>query len=102
MEFLGDLERAFAASIYPNRVAIAAIAGALLVGVALLGRRRRWDLAARRRPRRTLAGAVVAVAILGPLGWYLGSPLFLSHQVDEPAPMVASNSPLSRPATVGP
>jgi hypothetical protein len=65
-------------------------------------RRRRWDLAARRRPRRTLTGALVAIAVLGPLGWYLGSPLFLSSRVDEPAPVVASDGRPSPPSGVQP
>jgi len=102
MELLGDLERAFAASIYPNRVLIAAAGLGVLLGLALLARRRRWDLAARRRPRLALAGAVVALAVVGPLGWYLGSPLLLSSRIDEPPPAVAVNNAPSRQAPVEP
>ena len=86
MELLGDLERAFASTIYPNRVPIAIAAAFLAAGLVILARRRRWDLAARRHPRATIAAVIVAIAVGGPLGWYLGSPLFLSTSIDEAAP----------------
>jgi hypothetical protein len=92
MEFLGDLERAFATAIYPNRVLIAIVALPVIGALAIVAWRRRWDLAARRHPRATVAGVVIAVAVLGPLGWYLGSPLFLSSSVDEAPPIVANLS----------
>jgi hypothetical protein len=94
MELIGDLERAFAAAIYPNRVLVALVGLAVLAAIALVAWRRRWDLAARRRPRRTAAVLVIGLAILGPLGWYLGSPLVLSNTIDEPAPIaVGETSP---------
>jgi hypothetical protein len=43
MEFLGDLERAFAAAIYPNRGPIAIIGVLFIVGLAYVGWRRRWQ-----------------------------------------------------------
>jgi hypothetical protein len=93
VELIGDLERVFAAAIYPNRVLIAAIAA---VGVALLivvARRRRLDVLARRHPRTTIAVAAAAAAVLLPSGWYLGSPLFLSSSVDEAPPVIAAATP---------
>jgi hypothetical protein len=90
MELLGDLERAFASAIYPNRVLIAIVAIVALGALGILAWRRRWDLAARRHPRGTVAGLVLAVALLGPLGWYLGSPLFVSNSIDEAPPIVAA------------
>jgi len=81
--FLGDLERAFATSLYPNRVPIAiglAILGLILVWQA---RRRRWHLVARRHPRRTLAALGVVLVVGGPLAWYLGSPLFIRSELTE-------------------
>ncbi len=88
MEWIGDLERAFAAVIYPNRVVIAVAAIVLLVGLVVIARRRRWDQAARRHPRGTAAVLIPALAIALPLGWYLASPLVLSRTIDEPAPIV--------------
>lgn len=90
MELLGDLERVFATAIYPNRALIAVIG---LVGVAALGVlawRRRWDLVARRRPRRSLATLLVGLALVGPAGWYLGSPLVVTSTIDEPPPTIGS------------
>lgn len=100
MEFLGDLERAFATSFYPNRVPIAIAMLVVIAGVALVARRRRWDLAARRRPRRTLGGALIVAAAAGPLAWYLASPLFLSMAIDEPPPVAVSDTRPSQPAPV--
>lgn len=101
MEFIGDLERAFAAVVYPNRLAIAAILAVVVLIVAGIAVRGRWDHAARRHPRRTAAILVPALAIALPLGWYLGSPLVLSSTIDEPAPIVAgrpSASPSAAPS----
>lgn len=92
MELIGDLERAFASMIYPNRLLVAIIGAVILVGIVVLARRRRWDLVATRHPGRTLVTVLVAAAIIGPLGWYLGSPLILSTTIDE-APPVAAASP---------
>ncbi len=98
MNFLGDLERAFASAVYPNRVPIGIVVLASIAGVALIARRRRWDLAARRRPLRTLGGVVIAAAVAGPLVWYLASPLFLSSSIDEPPPVAASETRQSQSA----
>ncbi|HET9520400.1 MAG TPA: DM13 domain-containing protein [Candidatus Limnocylindrales bacterium] len=100
MEWIGELERAFAAVIYPNRVVIAAVAAVVALLIAALAVRRRWDLVARRHPRRTVAVLVPVLAIALPLGWYLGSPLVLSSTIDEPAPVVAAR-PSATPS-VGP
>jgi Electron transfer DM13 len=92
MELIGDLERAFAAVIYPNRVAVAVGLVVLLVVVALIARRRDWYGAAGRHPGRTAAILVPVLAIALPLGWYLGSPLVLSNTVNEPAPIASGES----------
>ena len=89
MEWLGDLERSFATSVYPNRVLIAVLGVALLAILGLVARRRRWDRIVQRHPRRTGAGLVMALAIAGPIAWYLGSPLFVSSSIDEPLPIAA-------------
>jgi hypothetical protein len=107
MELLGELERGFAAWIYPNRVLIGLVVIIAVAGLVILGWRRRWDLVARRHPGRTLLGLAIALAIGGPLGWYLGSPLFLSSTVDEAPPVVAAEAspaptPMPRAASPAP
>ena len=93
MEWIGDLERAFAAAIYPNRVAVAIVLVAVIVGLIWIARRRRWDEVLRRHPRRTAGILVPALAIALPIGWYLASPLVLSTTIDEPAPIAAVATP---------
>jgi electron transfer DM13 len=88
MEWIGDLERAFAGLIYPNRIVFAVVAVGIVVALLAVGRRRRWYEVARRHPRGTAAIVIPALAIALPLGWYLASPLVLSKTIDEPAPIV--------------
>lgn len=100
MEWIGDLERAFAALIYPNWVVVAiALVGAVLA-LVLIARRRGWGQAARRHPGRTAAILIPTLALALPLGWYLASPLVLSKTIDEPAPIVvaASATPIVSPS----
>ena len=102
MELIGDLERAFASAIYPNRLLVAIAGIVILVAIGIRARRHRWDRVAGRHPRRTLGGALIAAAVLGPLGWYLGSPLFLSTSIDEPPPVtVGSPSPAASATRAG-
>jgi hypothetical protein len=99
VEFIGDLERAFAAAIYPNRVLFAIVAAIAVAGIVVLAWRRRWDVSARRHPARTVAGIVGLAVIVGPIAWYLGSPLFISTTIDEPAPVAAAST---QPSPIAP
>jgi hypothetical protein len=98
VEFIGDLERAFASAIYPNRVAIAIGVAVVLVALAILARRRRWDRLVRRHPRTAAGLAVAALAVGLPLAWYLGSPLILSTTVDDPPPVAVGGPTASSTA----
>ena len=91
MEFLGDLERLFASAIYPNRLFVAIAGVVVLVGILIRARRHRWDLAARRHTRRAIVATLVTLALVVPLGWYLGSPLLLTTSIDEAPPVAAGN-----------
>ena len=86
MEFIGDLERAFAASLYPLRIPIAIGLAVVALIVARAAIRGRWDLAARRHPRRTLAVGISALVVGLPLAWYLGSPLLITTELVERSP----------------
>jgi hypothetical protein len=99
MEWIGDLERLFATSLYPLRVPIAIGLLLGLVALAWIGRRRGWLAAARRHPRRSLGALIVLLVVGLPIGWYLGSPLFIRTSLVEPAP---SNVPASPIASVAP
>ena len=94
---IGELERAFASVVYPNRLLIAILAALAVVALAALARRRRWDRAVRRHPRLAALGLVAALAVTLPVGWYLGSPLFITTTIDE-APPVAAADPTGTPA----
>jgi hypothetical protein len=112
MEWIGDIERAIATNLYPLRVPIAV---ALLVGFVVLvalARRRGWFAAARRHSGRTAVLAVALLVVGLPVGWYLGSPLFIRTSLVEPAPSIPAATqapsvapdatPSTPPATVVP
>jgi hypothetical protein len=102
MNLIGDLERLFATSLYPNRVPIAIGVLLLGVGLLLLARRRGWFAAARRHPGRTAVVAGLALAIGLPAAWYLGSPLFIRTSLVEPAPVVGVATPAAGTPTATP
>jgi hypothetical protein len=102
MEWIGDLERGFAAAIYPNRVIVAIGGFAFLLVLVAIGRRRGWAAAARRNPRRTAAILAPVLAIALPLSWYLASPLFLTRTLDEPAPTVSVRATTTNHPTLSP
>jgi len=93
MNLIGDLERFLATSLYPNRVPIAIGLAVLFVVAIVVARRRGWFAAARRHPGRTGVVVALALAIGLPVGWYLGSPIFIRTSLDEPAPTAAAPSP---------
>jgi Electron transfer DM13 len=86
MEFLGELERLFATSLYPLRVPIAIGLAVVFVMGVVVARRRGWFAAARRHPGRTTLLVVALLAVGLPVGWYLGSPLFIRTSLVEPGP----------------
>jgi len=89
MEIIGEFERYFATSLYPNRVPIAIATIAVVLTLSLVGWRRGWHRTIARHPRRTATIVVPLLVVALPLGWYLGSPLIVSNTIDEPAPIVA-------------
>ena len=97
MNFIGDLERAFATALYPNRVPIAIGLLIVLVVLVVVARRRGWFGAARRHPGRSALLAAALLAIGGPIGWYLGSPLFIRTELTEAAPSVAQSEASGAP-----
>jgi Electron transfer DM13 len=105
MEWIGDLERLFAASIYPNRWPIAIAAFFVVAVLAVVARRRGWFGGVRRHPGRAAIVALLMFVVVGPIAWYLASPLVLSTTIDEPPPVAAleptpspDDTPTARPA----
>jgi Electron transfer DM13 len=84
--FLGDLERFAATTLYPWRFAIGALAIAVVVVLVVVAIRRGWVAAAQRHPGRTGVLLAVALVFLAPAAWYLGSPLFIRTELQEPPP----------------
>jgi hypothetical protein len=101
MEFIGEIERAFAAAIYPNRALIAIITVAGFVTIGVIAWRRRWDLMVRRHRRVAVITAVIAIVFIAPAAVYLGAPLFVSTTIDEPPPAAAAE-PSPAGATLAP
>jgi hypothetical protein len=93
VSWIGDLERAFAAWLYPNRVLVAIVVVLGLIGLFVLARRRGWFAAARRHPLRSGLIIAILLAIGLPTGWYLGSPLFIRVALEEPAPSTVVPAP---------
>ena len=92
MNIFGDLERFFGDVIYPVRVPLAI---ALMVAVALfvlIAWRRGWISLARAHPRTVVVGLVLFIAVAGPLGWILGSPLFIRTELVEETPVAVAAS----------
>jgi hypothetical protein len=89
---LEDLAPGLAADLYANRIPIAIAGVVATMLLTIVAWRRGWHRAAARHPRRTAAFAVLVLAVAGPVGWYLGSPLFLSSTIDEPPPVIAAGS----------
>jgi len=91
----GDLERLLA-QLYPYRLPIAI---GLLVALGIIGyvaRRRHWADIVRRHPRGSVLVAAAVLAVGLPVGWVLGSPLFIRTEVTEVSPLAATQ-PSSAP-----
>ena len=95
MPSIGDLANDVAAALYEARIPVAI--GSIVVAVLafIMARRLGWFAAARRHPGRTSALVAAALAVAVPVGWYLGSPIFIRTSLVEPAPIVAEASPVA-------
>ena len=102
----GDLERLLA-QLYPYRLPIAIGLVIVLAGFAYLARRRHWGSLVVRHPRASLVVAIVVLAVGLPVGWILGSPLFIRSELSEDSPVAfAGSSPATdastQPSNAGP
>ena len=90
MPSIGDIANDVARALYEFRIPVAIASIALAVLVVVVAARLGWIAAARRHPGRTAAVAVVALAVMLPVGWYLGSPIFIRTSLVEPGPAVVA------------
>ena len=93
MPSIGDIANDLARALYEQRVLVTVASISVVVLLAAIARRRGWLGSARRHPRRTLGSMALVLAVAAPLGWYLGSPIFVRTSLVEafpsPAPSVA-------------
>jgi hypothetical protein len=94
MPSIGDLANDLAAALYEVRipVAIGSVVAAVLAFIVV--RQLGWFAAARRHPGRTSALVAVTLAVALPVGWYLGSPIFIRTSLVEPAPLARDAPPV--------
>ncbi len=90
MPSIGDLANDVARAAYELRIPVAIGSVALVVALGFVAWRLGWFAAARRHPLRTAVVLVLAVLVIGPGGWYLGSPIFVRTSLVEPLPAPSS------------
>jgi len=109
---IGDLANDLAQALYENRVPVAIGSIVVAVTLVILALRLGWVAAARRHPGRTGVVVVIALLVVLPVGWYLGSPIIvrtslvealpISAPVPSAAPAPPSNASSAPPATTEP
>jgi hypothetical protein len=105
MDAIGRFGRDFFTALYDYRVPVAVASVAVAFAFVLIAWRRGWLAAVRRHPARSGIALALAVAVGGPLGWYLASPIWIRTSLVEaaptPAPAIAesvSPSPTASPS----
>ena len=89
---MDDLARSFFDFLYDQRVPIAIGSGIAVAVAAMVAWRRGWIAAARRHPGRTGVAIALAVAVGGPVTWYLASPIWVRTSLVEARPSAAPAS----------
>ena len=89
MPSIGDIANDVARSLYEYRILVAVVSILLAILLAVVAQRLGWLAAARRHPRRTGSIAVAALLVALPMGWYLGSPIFIRTSLVEAGPLGA-------------
>lgn len=104
MESIGDIANDVARALYEFRLPVAIASVGLAVLAVVVAYRLGWIAAARRHPRRSGAVAAAILALSLPVGWYLGSPIFIRTSLVEPPPSVvpATSAVASAVASIDP
>lgn len=90
MPSIGDIANDIARALYEYRIPVTIVSIALAVLAAVVAYRLGWIAAARRHPRRTGVLVAAMLAVMLPVGWYLGSPIFIRTSLLEAGPAVAA------------
>jgi Electron transfer DM13 len=98
MTFIAAFDAGLTGLVYDLRLPIAVTSLLLLVVGIAVAYRLGWFAAARRHPRRTAVVALVALAVVLPIGFYTISPLFIRSTLVEEAPVAAADASPSAPA----
>jgi hypothetical protein len=93
MPSIGDLANDVARWAYAFRISLAVVSLAVLVLAVATAHRRGWFRAAGRHPWRTAIVAALVLAVTVPVGWYLGSPIFLRTSLVEAGPVGSAVTP---------
>ncbi|MGZ9161027.1 MAG: DM13 domain-containing protein [Candidatus Limnocylindrales bacterium] len=99
MPSIGDLANDVARALYEYRIQVFIGSMVAVLIAIVIARRLGWFAAARRHPRRTVAIAAVLLAVAAPVGWYLGSPIFIRTSLVEAEPAVVAATPSPRPTS---
>ena len=100
MTSIGDIANDVAHALYEFRIPVAVGSIVVVILAILVAHRRGWLAAARRHPGRTGVLVVSLLAVVLPVGWYLGSPLFIRTSLLEAGPVAASAPPAAPPSIV--
>lgn len=90
MPSIGDIANDVAHTLYELRIPVVIASLCLAILIVVVAHRLGWFAAARRHPRRTGLLAVSALAVALPVGWYLGSPIFIRTSLVEAEPIQPS------------
>jgi hypothetical protein len=96
MPSIGDLANDLARTAYEQRILVAVGSVVLVIALGIVAQRRGWLAAARRHPARTVSVLVIALLVAAPIGWYLGSPIFIRTSLVEPPPTAGAGAPAAR------
>jgi len=111
MDAIGEFGRSFFNALYDYRLPIAVVSAVAAVSIVVIAWRRGWFVAARRHPARSAIALAVALAVGGPLTWYLASPIWIRTSLVEagptagpaiastPAPSAAPSAPTAPPTS---
>jgi len=102
MPSIGDIANDIARTLYEFRIPVAIGSIAVAVLAIVVAYRLGWIAAARRHPLRTGLVAAVALAVALPVGWYLGSPIFIRTSLVEAGPSVAATPAVSAVPSIAP